>query len=699
MVSMNRELIEGYEIEDRLGEGGMGEVFRGRRLDDGRPVAIKVIQANFLQSNWKEALPRFKREVAVTKEFAHPNVVKILDGGLSKEGNPFLVMELLFGSDLRELVDNEGPLDEQTCIHYARQMASGLAYIHHQGLVHRDIKPKNVFLTRDSRIVLIDFGLVFVVDKTRLTKTKQAVGTLNCMAPEQLLQEEGSTKPPVDVYQVATTLYFCLTGRLPLSIEQLIGALAGSRKFPHITPVRILSPNVSDNFSKFIAKCQQRDPSLRPQSGAELEEELERLSIADPIQGEPSKAPQSNPPKKSILALLCFIILAVLICKQAPIEVGYKGPLKKAAGRDIETTASMVCSALTTADTRLRSAILGQMLKDNGLVPRAASDEQCGLLWLVKKNCKLSNKDVSHQRVIVLIGLLLNDCASEIDDESFSQILEYLAGVSNNENIPSLVIEKLQARLLDIGEGRLLSSLHYMQLIFYHSYLRQFPYGDRENATPAAQLIECRDIGRQIVMLSRQDKLIQSVSPSLLEEMISTRFFVSRMLATLEEKSWLHSIAMREMNDGYHEDQWHMSPFKFFYHIAGSLTETERASERRTTKYLESALKCSRKSLEVAKTEMDKARSLILITNCLQLLDKMDEALNTLAEVKKFNTSSELKFQSAERRASILQDVNRYFEAYQAWCEALDYCPESERGYIEDKRSLARFLMRTNIKK
>jgi len=157
---MNRELatnttLSHYRIVSKVGEGGMGEVYRAHdaRLD--REVAIKVLPADFAAD--KDRLQRFEQEAKATSALNHPNILTVYDIG-EYVGSPFIVAELLEGQELRER-QNDGPIPLRKAIDYAQQIVSGLSAAHEKGIVHRDLKPENLFVTKDDRVKILDFGL------------------------------------------------------------------------------------------------------------------------------------------------------------------------------------------------------------------------------------------------------------------------------------------------------------------------------------------------------------------------------------------------------------------------------------------------------------------------------------------------------------------------------------------------------------
>jgi serine/threonine protein kinase len=144
-----------YEVRSKIGEGGMGEVYRARDESLNREVAIKVLPASFAQD--AERLRRFEQEAHATSALNHPNVLTVYDIG-TYEGSPFIVSELLDGEELRDRLD-EAPIPLRKAIDYAQQIVSGLSGAHEKGIVHRDLKPENLFLTKNDRVKILDFGL------------------------------------------------------------------------------------------------------------------------------------------------------------------------------------------------------------------------------------------------------------------------------------------------------------------------------------------------------------------------------------------------------------------------------------------------------------------------------------------------------------------------------------------------------------
>jgi eukaryotic-like serine/threonine-protein kinase len=204
-----------YEIQAPLGAGGMGEVYRARDTRLGRDVALKILPESFARDS--DRLHRFEQEARAVAALNHPNILAVFDIG-EHNGVPFLVSELLEGETLRSQLDR-GPLSQRKAIDYGVQVAQGLASAHDKAIVHRDVKPENIFVTRDGRIKILDFGLARLtqkataakadVDGVTLTSSHTAaglvMGTASYMAPEQVRGEPADAR--TDIFAFGAVLY------------------------------------------------------------------------------------------------------------------------------------------------------------------------------------------------------------------------------------------------------------------------------------------------------------------------------------------------------------------------------------------------------------------------------------------------------------------------------------------------------------
>lgn len=218
-----------YIILDRIGQGGMGTVYRARHERMNREVAIKVLTRS--ASKNPQAVERFFRETEAAARLAHENIVRAYDAD-EASGYHFIAMEYVEGRDLGKIVQAGGPLSVRRAVDYARQAAHGLKYAHENGVIHRDIKPANILLDRSGTVKLLDMGIARLedaLDKSELTQEGGIVGTVDYMAPEQSIDSR-AVDHRVDQYALGCTLYFLLAGRPPFDVGTMMVRLMAHRK-------------------------------------------------------------------------------------------------------------------------------------------------------------------------------------------------------------------------------------------------------------------------------------------------------------------------------------------------------------------------------------------------------------------------------------------------------------------------------------
>jgi serine/threonine-protein kinase len=277
-----------YELVDRLGGGGMGEVWRARHRLLARSAAVKVIRPELLNDapsgRAAVVVERFEREAQATAALTSPHTVRLYDFGLAGNGTFYYAMELLEGRDLESIVKSFGPMPAARAMHLIRQVCRSLAEAHAMGLVHRDIKPTNIFVCRQGLehdfVKVLDFGLVKHTTRQRAsapqTMAATALGTPAYMAPEVILGgAEADCR--ADVYAVGCVAYFLLTGE---RVFEGKGTMAMMVRHVHDRPVppsRKTRQPIPPEVDAFVLACLRKDPNERPASAVEL------LSLADAI--------------------------------------------------------------------------------------------------------------------------------------------------------------------------------------------------------------------------------------------------------------------------------------------------------------------------------------------------------------------------------------------------------------------------------
>jgi serine/threonine protein kinase len=261
-------------ILDKLGQGGMGVVFKARHRSMDRLVAIKTIRPGAMRSH--DAVQRFYREVKAAARLSHPNIVTAHDAG-EHEGMHYLVMEYVEGKDLARLLAEHGPLPVAQTLQCMIQAARGLEYAHQQGIVHRDIKPGNLLVHRSGTVKVSDMGLARTVSTDavgdavrdeRLTGTAEVMGTFHFMAPEQAINTH-QVDGRADIYALGCTLYCLVTGKLPYTGQTPIETMLAHREWP-IPSLRASRPDVSPLLDDICHKMLAKRPEDRYQSMGEV---------------------------------------------------------------------------------------------------------------------------------------------------------------------------------------------------------------------------------------------------------------------------------------------------------------------------------------------------------------------------------------------------------------------------------------------
>ena len=291
-VKRARELGS-YRLEEKLGEGGMGEVWRARHRMLARPAAIKLIRPSLAGNGHAgasaEAMRRFQREAEAIARLRSPHTVELFDFGMADDGAFYYVMELLEGLDADSLVRRFGPIPAERAIYLLRQVCHSLSEAQSCGLVHRDIKPANIYLCRYGEeydfVKVLDFGIVGAVRDTpggNVTRTgENAVrGTPAFIAPEQVTG--GEVDGRADIYATGCLAYWFLTGELVFTADTPDGTAAEARAGrTHAAvdpgPIGPFLPSLED----LVLSCLAKDPAQRPQSARELSSRLAQLEGAD----------------------------------------------------------------------------------------------------------------------------------------------------------------------------------------------------------------------------------------------------------------------------------------------------------------------------------------------------------------------------------------------------------------------------------
>ena len=291
-VSRARDLGS-YRLVERLGQGGMGEVWRAKHLLLARPAAIKLIRPSLAADGrtgaFEDARRRFEREAQVIASLRSPHTVNLFDFGVSADGAFYYVMELLDGLDAETLVRRTGPVPAERAIHLLRQVCHSLSEAESRGLVHRDIKPANIFLCRYGEdhdfVKVLDFGIVKATTAAAgtgpaLTREMTIHGTPAFMAPEQALGS-ANVDGRADIYATGCVAYWLLTGQHVFTADTPMAFLLHHAQTPATPPSARTEMPIPSALDDLVLSCLAKDPAARPQTARELSRRLASVKGAN----------------------------------------------------------------------------------------------------------------------------------------------------------------------------------------------------------------------------------------------------------------------------------------------------------------------------------------------------------------------------------------------------------------------------------
>jgi serine/threonine protein kinase len=276
-------IVEKYEVLEKVGEGGMATVYRGRHTTLDRTVAVKVLHPHLSSSEKNRT--RFAREARAIEALTHPNILKIFDYSGPGSEQCFIVTEFIDGPTLRELLDDVGAMMPEPAALIGRELCRALETAHDHGIVHRDIKPENVMLqTRSGEVKLMDFGIARLLDDTQVTMTGALVGSPAYMSPEQATT--GAIDRRSDLFSLGTVLYRMVTGTLPFRGSNPSVVLKNIIDVTYEDPAERV-PSLDPALASIICKCLSKEPDDRYASAVEVRQALEQFLASvgiDPLE-------------------------------------------------------------------------------------------------------------------------------------------------------------------------------------------------------------------------------------------------------------------------------------------------------------------------------------------------------------------------------------------------------------------------------
>lgn len=261
-----------YQVERKIGRGGMGTVYEVIDLQSSHRAALKILHPGIADD--ESGVLRFKREVAILATIDHPAVPRVLDWGM-EAGHLYFVAELVRGSDLRVLVREGAVIDVARAVEIAAAVAEALTIAHEHGIVHRDVKPHNIMITETGAVRLLDFGIArgAGIDMKTITATGALLGTPEYMSPEQFLTNRVDLRS--DIYSLGVVVFEMLTGRRPFQGETPISIALKHKSDPPPVP-RSIRKDIPMWLDRIVLRCLAKDPAARFQSAADLARELRR---------------------------------------------------------------------------------------------------------------------------------------------------------------------------------------------------------------------------------------------------------------------------------------------------------------------------------------------------------------------------------------------------------------------------------------
>lgn len=266
-----------YELLEKVGEGGMAEVYKARCHFLNRYVAVKILKEEF--SKDAQFVEKFKREATAAASISDNNIVNIYDVG-SEENINYIVMEYVQGETLKDVIRKKGKIPEKEAIKLAIQIANALECAHRNNIIHRDIKPHNILVTGESLVKVTDFGIAKATNSVTLTNTSQVMGSVHYFSPEQA--KGGFIDFRTDIYSLGIVLYEMVTGQLPYNGETAV-SIALKHIQGEFIPPKTITPSLSEGLNSIILKCMEIEPIKRYQNVRELIDDLKKIKKDEQI--------------------------------------------------------------------------------------------------------------------------------------------------------------------------------------------------------------------------------------------------------------------------------------------------------------------------------------------------------------------------------------------------------------------------------
>jgi len=497
-------IIDHYRIADKIGAGGMGEVYLAEDTTLKRYVALKLMPAHTASNADMKA--RFHREALAVAALSHPNIITIFEVG-EYRGRPYFTMEHVPGETLRTII-KKGQLSTGEAISLVRQICDGLQEAHGAGVIHRDIKPGNIMIDAKDRLRILDFGLAMVSGEEKLTKSGSTMGTVGYMSPEQV--DGANVDHRSDVFSVGVILYEMLTGRRPFegdSDAAVIRAIA--TRSPE--PLARYKADIPDELQRIIDKALDKNPATRYQHADDLRVDLERVTSLTDFSGRSTRSPRQRRTRRYLLAA------AVIVCGAIIAWINWSGQLSREPAEkhlailpfanlgDIAST-QVFCDGLTET----LSSLLTQMERFHGSLFVVPASE-------VRQSEVASARDarrtfgVTHvvtgsvQRQGGNVRLTLNLVDASAERQLRSAVMdESLASISTLQDSLVLELSRMLEIQLQLRDRRSLSAGGTDSPAAYDSYLLARGYLNHYDCDADAASLD--SAGRFFTLAAEQDQ-------------------------------------------------------------------------------------------------------------------------------------------------------------------------------------------------
>lgn len=269
-MNINDLIDDRYRIERKIGEGGMSVVYGATDIITKKPIAIKIIKGDMMGNPIN--LSRFEREARAAASLSHPNIVRVINLG-TYEGRPYMANEFINGQNLRDILDKRSIGFLEACdIMY--QLTSAVAHAHEHSVIHRDIKPQNVYLTADGTIKLGDFGIATFENSARLTRSETIIGSVHYLAPEISRGQQASYQS--DIYSLGVTFFELITSRVPFEDDTPVSVAIRHIKDKFPSPRKYI-PSTPKEIERIILKACKKNPQERYKTVKDMRKDIERI--------------------------------------------------------------------------------------------------------------------------------------------------------------------------------------------------------------------------------------------------------------------------------------------------------------------------------------------------------------------------------------------------------------------------------------